>query len=63
MKLSKKKIALAVAVAMAIVLPFMLLGGDTRTGNASTIPNYGWGYGQVPSAPPSWFCQYLPWTC
>ena len=66
MKLSKKKIALAVAVAMAIVLPFMLFGGDTQTGSATTFANYGHGHGGVmgvPIVPDPWHCQYFNWGC
>ena len=40
MKLKTKNILVALAVALAVILPFMLFGGDLQTGNAAG----GWAY-------------------
>ena len=62
MKLNKTNIAIAVAVALAIVLPWMVLGGDLGTGQAAFNYDYGGGWGE-PVWVPEDLCVQFPWAC
>ena len=53
MKLSKKKIALAIAVAMAIVLPWMAFTGDVR--DSAAFHSWESYYDEVAHDP--WHCR------